>query len=138
MRVIEGKSEINVLLVEDDLDYRALVLALLPKPPFHVYPAETPQVAYELFERHRPDLVLMDIGLAYPGGIVATDEIRKRARALKHEVVIIMSTGSSRMEDVKRALHFGADDYMVKPISRGVLYEKIHTHFPAVPVPRRS
>ncbi|MEQ9363380.1 MAG: response regulator [Leptospirales bacterium] len=66
----------------------------------------------------------------FPGGFIATQNIRQAAKKLNHKVVIIMYTASKDHESVQKAKSFGANDYLLKPVSRDGVKEKLGRHFP--------
>jgi two-component system response regulator RegX3 len=63
-----------------------------------------------MFDRVRPDLVLLDIWLPHKSGIDVCRELRTRSR-----VPIIMVTAKSSEIDTVVGLEVGADDYVTKP-----------------------
>jgi two-component system, NarL family, response regulator len=68
------------------------------------------QEAVELFERHRPDITLMDLKMPVLGGVAAIQAIRRLCPAAK---VIVLSTYEGD-EDIYRALEAGATTYLLK------------------------
>jgi two-component system, NarL family, response regulator len=66
--------------------------------------------AVELWERHRPDITLMDIAMPALDGVAATEAIRK----LDDGACILMLTGSNSRTDVDRARKAGAAGYVTK------------------------
>lgn len=77
--------------------------------------------AVALTERHRPDLVLLDISM--PGGGIAA---AGRIAALGHGTRIVMLTVSERDEDVMGALKAGAHGYALKGVGAAELVEIVH------------
>ncbi|WP_418965049.1 response regulator transcription factor [Cetobacterium sp.] len=74
----------------------------------------------ELFERFKPDLVLLDVNLPLKNGWEVCEYIRK-----KSETPIIMMTARDSELDEIHGLEIGADDYITKPFSINVLSTKI-------------
>jgi len=72
--------------------------------------AATGEEAITLFQKHRPDITLMDLQLAAMSGVEAIRAIRKQDPAAR-VVVLTMSRGD---EDVYRALEAGAATYLLK------------------------
>jgi DNA-binding response OmpR family regulator len=102
----------TVLLVDDEPAAVDVLERYLIEDAFSVVRAADGPAAIELFERHRPDLVLLDINLP---GLPGT-EVLRRMRSVR-DVPIILLTG--RVEEVDRVvgLELGADDYISKPFS---------------------
>jgi len=102
----------TVLVVDDEPALVDVLEQYLCDEGFDVVRAADGPAAIELFERRRPDLVLLDINLpGFPG-----TEVLRRMR-LARDVPIIMLTG--RVDEVDRVvgLELGADDYVGKPFS---------------------
>src|SRR5262249_4700232 len=68
------------------------------------------QQAVELFGKHNPDLVLMDLRMPVKNGIEATVEIRKK----KPQARVLMLTTFDGDEDIHQALQAGAQGYVLK------------------------
>ncbi|MFB9377733.1 response regulator transcription factor [Kineococcus gynurae] len=66
------------------------------------------------------DLVLLDLGLPDGDGLVLLRELRHRSRT-----PVLVMTARSAERDVVRALHLGADDYLVKPVRLRELLARI-------------
>ncbi|SMX97491.1 two component transcriptional regulator, LuxR family [Brevibacterium sp. 239c] len=98
---------ITVLIVDDDSwTTRAVAAALVDDGGFSVLePQHSGDDAVEAFDRHRPDLVLMDVNM-HPGmsGVDATKEIR----SLDPEARIVLLTTVSPGPGITRALEAGA------------------------------
>ncbi len=101
-----------MLLVDDEPAVGDVLEQYLRNEAFSVVRAADGPGAIELFERHRPDLVLLDINLP---GLPGT-EVLRRMRSVR-DVPIILLTG--RVDEVDRVvgLELGADDYVGKPFS---------------------
>jgi len=72
--------------------------------------AGTGEAAVELFRRHRPDVVLMDLQLPKMSGLEAIEAIRQE----DHEARIVVLTMYQGDEDIYRALRAGAASYLLK------------------------
>ena len=70
------------------------------------------KTAVELAQKHRPDLVLMDVKMPIMDGITAAEEIAK-----EHIAPVVLLTAFSQKELVDRAVEAGAMAYVVKPFS---------------------
>ena len=101
-----------MLLVDDEPAVGDVLEQYLRDEAFIVVRAADGPGAIELFERHRPDMVLLDLNLP---GLPGT-EVLRRMRSVR-DVPIILLTG--RVDEVDRVvgLELGADDYVGKPFS---------------------
>jgi CheY-like chemotaxis protein len=70
--------------------------------------------AIAFFQKHKPDIILMDIQMPNKNGYEATYEIRQLAGGT--EIPIIATTAGIMTGDKERCLEAGMDDYLSKPI----------------------
>jgi DNA-binding response OmpR family regulator len=100
------------MVVEDELKLRELLRAYLEREGITVLTAGTGADAISLGLRHRPEAVVLDLGLPdIPGEHVAT-ELRRSGDPL-----LLMLTAKATDEDRVRGLELGADDYLTKPFN---------------------
>jgi len=107
----------RVLLVEDNLENRALAMRLLQHLGCEVDAAENGSIALTQLRARKYDLVLMDCHMPVLNGYDATREIRKQESAGEHLPIIALSA-SVLPEERQRCLDVGMDDYVAKPFSR--------------------
>jgi len=109
-----------VLVVDDEANIVELVRAYLEKEGFRVEEASDGPAALEAVERHRPDLVVLDIMLPEMDGW----EVCRRIRSFS-QVPIIMLTARDAEVDRIVGLELGSDDYLVKPFSPRELVARV-------------
>jgi DNA-binding response OmpR family regulator len=102
----------QLLLVEDDPSIGALVTAYLEQTGYRVAWARSGEEALSSFERVRPRLVILDIGLPGQDGFDVCRELRARS-----PVPVLMLTARDEEVDRVAGLEVGADDYVTKPFS---------------------
>ena len=78
------------------------------------------------FEKHSPELFLLDIEMPGMNGYELIKQIRAREKFKNTPILII--TGLSTREAVAAARTHGASGYMLKPLSKNTLLDKIHAH----------
>jgi two-component system, OmpR family, response regulator RegX3 len=110
----------TILLVEDERSIAEPFAGALAREGFEPVIAGTARAALELFHRHEPSLVLLDIALPDGDGREVCRELR-RASA----VPIIMLTARGTETDRVVGLELGADDYVVKPFSSAEVIARI-------------
>jgi len=101
-----------VLVVEDDVPIRNLITTTLKMRDYKFLVAKNGESAIMEASTHKPDIVLLDLGLPDIDGI----EVIKRIRSWS-EVPIIVISARSEDSDKIEALDNGADDYLTKPFS---------------------
>jgi len=72
-------------------------------------------------ERHRPEVVLLDIGLPKLNGYDACQRIREQPWG--RDMVVIALTGWGQDEDRRRSSEAGFDAHLVKPVNLSALLE---------------
>jgi len=105
----------KILVVEDNPDSRELVVMVLAHAGYEVIEAANGPEALREAIRHRPDLILMDLGL--PG--VQGDEVMSRIRSdtrIANIPVVVITAFDRNAGAVKRAMAGGANEVLFKPI----------------------
>lgn len=117
-------SQATVLVVDDHPLVRTGVANIIDHEPDLRVVAEAADgaAAVVAFERHRPDVVLLDLRLPVMEGVEVVRQIRRRDPAAK---VIVLTTYDTD-EDITRALKAGAKAYVLKDISARNLITCIH------------
>ena len=100
----------RVLVVEDDDETRTVLVRELTTRGYLVEETATGRAALERWEAHRPDVVLLDLGLPDLDGLQVIRRIRRDALT----PIVILSGRFAEQEKVA-ALDAGADDYVTKP-----------------------
>jgi two-component system alkaline phosphatase synthesis response regulator PhoP len=110
----------TVLVVEDELKIARLVRDYLQQAGFGVLEAADGPSALSLARSHKPDMVVLDLGLPEMDGL----DVARRLRT-DSAVPIIMLTARSEESDRIVGLELGADDYIIKPFSPKELVARI-------------
>ncbi|MPY91054.1 MAG: response regulator [Luteitalea sp.] len=120
----EVTAKARVLLVDDHALLRTGVANIVNQEPDLCVVAEAPNgtEAVDAFERHRPDVTLLDLRMPVMEGVEAVRQIRER----DPEAKIIVLTTYDTDEDIARALKAGAKAYVLKDISAEALIACIH------------
>lgn len=105
-----------VLLVEDELPIRRFLRPAIEAAGWRLIEAETGQRGILEASQHRPDVIILDLGLPDIDGI----EVIRRVREWSSVPVIILSARGQETDKVA-ALDAGADDYVQKPFGVGEL-----------------
>ena len=103
-------TPLKVLIIDDEPPIRKLLRMGLSTQGYEILDAPNGKTALALLE-HKPDLVILDLGLPDMQGLDLLATIRARNDAVP---VIVLSSRSDESGKV-RALDLGADDYLTKP-----------------------
>ena len=82
--------------------------------------------AVELFERERPDVLLMDIQMPVMNGLEAASAIRASGHPDAARLPIIALSAGAFEEDVQRSLHHGMQDHLSKPMNLDDVRDVFH------------
>lgn len=104
-----------VLIIDDDKAIRKLLSAGLAKSALTSVEAENGSIGLEQFLRHKPDVVLLDVGMPGMDGFAVCARIRSMPGG--EMVPIIMVTGRDDYDSIKHAFEIGATDFVAKPIN---------------------
>jgi len=109
-----AESELaHLLVVEDEVELQQLLETNLQFEGFSVEVVGDGEPALRAHERHRADLILLDLMLPNMDGFKVLEHLRRANDA----VPILMLTARGAEADRVKGLSLGADDYLVKPFS---------------------
>ena len=104
----------KILVVEDDLNTRKLMCAVLKQNGFDILQAENGVVALDLMETEHVDLVVLDLMMPNMDGY----ELTRQLRLTWANLPILMVTARQETIDKRKGFIAGTDDYMTKPFDK--------------------
>jgi two-component system KDP operon response regulator KdpE len=110
----------RVLVVDDETSIRRYLRAALGAQGLTVYESATGLEAINAVLTHRPDIIILDLGLPDIDGI----EVTRRLREWSQIPIIILSVREDEQDKIA-ALDAGADDYLTKPFGTGELLARM-------------
>lgn len=114
----------QTILIADDSDTQLLHLkSILETAGYNTITASSGNMAIELSEKIKPDVIMLDIVMADGDGYKACRTIKKNPE-LSNTPVIMVSSKSNPV-DKQWARQLGASDYIVKPYENSEVLEKI-------------
>ncbi len=120
MRDGAERDKTTVLVVDDDHKIISLLRLYLEREGFRVIAAYDGSQALDLFDRHRPGFVVLDVMLPGVDGVTVCRTLRKHSA-----VPILMLTARVDEIDKLAGLSVGADDYVTKPFSPRELVARV-------------
>ena len=115
----------RILYVEDNDDNVYMLKHRLERRDFEVLVAHDGQTGIEAAREHRPDLILLDLGLPVLDGWEAARLLKEDERT--RSIPIIALSAHAMDGDRARALAAGCDDYDTKPVDLPHLLDRIAT-----------
>lgn len=114
-----------ILVVEDEATISNFICRALASAGYRTLTARTGSEALTLFFSHRPELVLLDLGLPDMDGLEVLEQLRSDPG---QEIPVIILTARDRESEKVRALDLGADDYVVKPFGVAEVLARIRAN----------
>ncbi len=103
----------SILLVEDEENLGKTLHEYLEHQGHQCFWASTSQKANELFQKHSPNVILMDIGLPDGNGL----DLARSFRQSNREAAILFLSALNDPETRVQGLEIGAEDYITKPFA---------------------
>lgn len=114
---------IKILIAEDNAINRELLRELLETRGYAVDEACDGQVALQMIEQSRPDILLLDIGMPVLDGFAVVRKIRENPALATLPVLAV--TAYAMQGDREKILNSGFDGYLSKPVNAVVLDEEL-------------
>jgi DNA-binding response OmpR family regulator len=105
-------KNIKILYIEDDEIARENGLEYLENFFENIYEASDAIIALQLYEKHKPDIIITDIQMPKLNGL----EFVKRIRQKDKKTQIIIITAFSDKDYLLKAIELGLVKYLVKPV----------------------
>lgn len=101
----------KILICEDEYDTGKILSEILQNQNYEVILVEDGLAGLKEFEKHKPDIVLLDIFMPKLDGLSLLQKIMEQ----DEEQIVIMLTGSANIKQSVQAMKLGAYDYLTKP-----------------------
>jgi signal transduction histidine kinase/HAMP domain-containing protein/ActR/RegA family two-component response regulator len=116
---------LRVLVVEDDVDSRELLVLALGQQGAEVQAAASAAEAFARLPEFRPDILLSDIGMPGEDGYSLIRRVRRLPPDEGGEVPAVALTAFAKGEDRRRALEAGFDEHLTKPVEPEALVRRL-------------
>jgi two-component system response regulator AtoC len=114
-------SGFSILIVDDEILTLNNLRKVLEKDGYEVLVADSGETALEIFEKFKPQLVLLDLMLPGISGL----EVLRAVKDADRETIVIMMSAYEILEKAVEAMKLGAYDYILKPFRTGDLRNTI-------------
>ncbi|WP_104734698.1 response regulator transcription factor [Hanstruepera ponticola] len=115
-------KKITILLAEDEPALGLIIKESLETRHFHVLLCENGERAFQVYQEHQPELLVLDVMMPRKDGFTLAKEIR----AIDDTIPIIFLTAKSQTQDVVEGFTIGGNDYLKKPFSMEELIVRIN------------
>jgi pilus assembly protein CpaF len=122
-RLAEKIKTKGILIVDDDAETIALLESIGRKAGYRVFSASSGEECLAMLSRVAPQLIMLDVNMPDVDGFETCRRLRAEPDGM--HVSIAFLTARKTIEDVKRGVAAGADDFIVKPFNAVQLVERI-------------
>lgn len=119
----ESVSDRSILIIDDSRTVVHALKTILEQAGYSTIAASDGKRGIELALEYQPDLILMDIVMPGINGFKATRQLRKEART--ENIPIIIMSGNEQATEKFWGMRLGANEFLSKPIQRGVLFKML-------------
>lgn len=115
-----SNNKYKILICEDDPNITIVLKTLFDTNGYKVLSSDTCRNAIMMFVSHKPDIVILDLGLPDCDGMEFIENVRKTS-----SVPILVLSARTEEDDKVRALDMGANDYITKPFGTSELVARV-------------
>ena len=114
----------KILIVDDEREMQLWLKALFEGAEYECFVAEDGAMAVSAAMRHRPDIMILDLGLPAGSGVFVLETVRKHPDEQLAKMPIIVFSGD-KWFDENEAIGAGATAYFTKPASNEALLDAV-------------
>ena len=119
-----GPKANKILAVDDTAFFLTILKKILQDSRYNLTCVSSGRDALKYLEKHKPDMFLLDIEMPGMDGY----ELATKIKETGHTAPIIFLTGNAKKEYLAKAVKSGAADFIIKPINKDVLLDKIRKY----------
>jgi signal transduction histidine kinase/CheY-like chemotaxis protein len=114
----------NILVVDDQLEQRNLIVTLLEPLGFSLTTATSGEECLKQLQKTIPDLILLDLAMEGISGMETAQQLRQQ----NYNMPILVLSANAYPSDRQATIDIGCNDFLSKPIHVGELLNKIKLH----------
>ncbi|MFP3981418.1 MAG: response regulator [Desulfobacterales bacterium] len=111
----------QIMVLDDVEDAGAMIKRILERKGHSVTVFTEEHQALEYAQQQRVDLAILDIKLKKMSGVAVLKQLKEAIP----DIEVLMLTGYPTLETAREAMDFGAREYLVKPIDKNELEQKV-------------
>ncbi len=115
-----------ILCIDDSEDMLKLIKRFLISSGYNAIAANGGLKGLEIIEKTKPNLILLDVMMPAMDGYEVCSRLQSNEETAYVPVIFVTARGEE--QDKARAFAVGAVDYLVKPIQKDILIDKVRTH----------
>jgi len=124
--MIDGRTKI--LIVDDELTSRRIIEKIIRSHwECNLFLADDGTAALKIMLRELPSLVILDMVMPFMNGIQILQIMRKSTELAKMNVLVYTAVDDNKI--VKEVLKYGVLDYLIKPVNKETLVDKLTNLF---------
>lgn len=114
----------RVMIVDDNAHNLELLGAYIEELGCETVACSGGQEAIDAFETSPVDLVILDVMMPKVSGFQVCEDLKAKSP----ETVVFLLTALNESGDVERGVDAGADDFLVKPVNKAELLDRVRAH----------
>lgn len=118
----------KILVIEDYQEYRIVIRHVLTPKGFEVYEAKDGEAGLAAIREHKPDVIILDLGLPKMTGTEVLEEMLKDPSLAK--IHVIVATANDEEESIRQVTRLGVTNYLTKPYTPGEILEAVRVVAP--------
>jgi DNA-binding response OmpR family regulator len=117
-----GEKRLKKIVHLDDLNFSLIMLKDQLKKDYEVYPAQTIEKMFEILERIKADLILLDVNMPDVDGFKAIEQIKADKRFAN--IPVVFFTARRDKASIIKGIRLGAVDFISKPVGSAELLKE--------------
>jgi len=105
---------VKILIADDDKGFLRMISKKITEKGYEVITAANGTEALEMIRKEVPDVIILDVTMPQMDGLTVLSELRKKP-ASAHWQPVIMVSGHTELDDLRKAYELDADHYITKP-----------------------
>jgi CheY-like chemotaxis protein len=125
----KSKSKLNILVADDDFFMQRMLVIHLESMGHNCTTVDDGKATLVALKRQKFDLLFLDVVMPEMDGLEALIAIRKNETQTASHLPIIMVSGHSAPEDIRKLKALGADTCIAKPVKKEQIQMEISRFF---------